>query len=263
MSTPDRRAQDQSPLPAAGAGALPVLVEEALRLAIALDARALERFARYRALLEEWNERAGLTTLTASSDVERRHFGEALALLAALREAEVLPAGTPARIADLGPGGGFPGVPIAIVEPAITLTLIESHARRAAFLEYLVTELALPRVDVVQARAEDAGRDPALRAGFDLVVARALAAMPVLVEYALPLLRPGGVLATPKGSRALDELHAAAAAIAALGGEALPPRSLSLAPDAPPQLVLLVRRTGALDDRYPRRAGIPGKRPLG
>ena len=104
--------------------------------------------------------------------------------------------------------------------------------------------------------------DAALRASFDLVVARALAAMPVLVEYAVPLLRPGGVLATPKGSRALDELAAARGAIAALGAEALAPLPLVLPADVPPQLVLLVRRVGALDSRYPRRAGLPSKQPL-
>ena len=104
---------------------------------------------------------------------------------------------------------------------------------------------------------------PELRAGFDIVVARALAAMPVLVEYALPLLREGGLLATPKGSRARDELAAAGAAIAALGGEALEPRELPLPPEAALQLVLLVRRTGALDERYPRRAGVPSRHPVG
>lgn len=104
---------------------------------------------------------------------------------------------------------------------------------------------------------------PALRAGCDLAVARALAPLPVLVEYALPLLREGGLLATPKGSRAREELEAAAGAIAALGGTAEEPHPLPLPPDAAPQDVLLVRRTGPVDERYPRRAGVPARRPLG
>lgn len=242
---------------------LAVLTAEAARLGVALDARAHARFVRYGALLTEWNERAGLTTVTAPEEVERRHFGESLALLAALRDRGLLTTGAPLRVADLGAGGGFPGVPIAIVEPAVRLTLVESNARRAAFLQELVAALELDEAQVVAARAEDAGRNPALRAAFDLVIARALAPMPVLVEYALPLLREGGVLAAPKGSRARDELHQAAAAIAALGGEALPSSPLSLPSGVPEQLVLLVRRVGPLDDRYPRRAGIPAKRPLG
>jgi 16S rRNA (guanine527-N7)-methyltransferase len=149
-----------------------------------------------------------------------------------------------------------------LAEPAIDLTLIESQERRCAFLRDAAAQLDLADVEVVHARAEEAGRDPVLRGAFDLVVARALAPMPVLVEYALPLLREGGVLAAPKGSRAAAELEDAHDAIAALGGSVLDPVMLPLEEDAPPQTVLLVRRTGDLDDRYPRRPGVPSRRPL-
>jgi 16S rRNA (guanine527-N7)-methyltransferase len=239
-----------------------VLEAEAARLHLHLSPADLDRFARHRELLLEWNERAGLTTVTDPAEVERRHFAESLALLAALRSREVLPPGTRARLADLGPGGGFPGVPMAIAEPALELVLIESHGRRAEFLRHLVQALGLDAASVVHARAEAAGRDPALRASFHLVVARALAPMAVLVEYALPLLREHGVLAAAKGSRALEELQEAAGAIELLGGVALDPVPLPLPEDAPAQSLVLVRRERPLDDRYPRRAGIPAKRPL-
>ena len=111
-------------------------------------------------------------------------------------------------------------------------------------------------------RAEEAGRDAELREGFDLAVARAVAPLPVLVEYALPLLRPGGILAAPKGSRARDELQEAEAAIEALGGAVLEPLPLSLPEGVVPQLVVVVQRGGPLSERYPRRPGIPSKRPL-
>ena len=227
-----------------------------------LPARAIERFERYLALLEEWNDRAGLTAITDSETAQRRHFGESIALVVALREAGVLRAGEGARVADLGPGGGFPGIPMAIVEPALTLVAIESQERRCAFLRVVAEELGLTGVSVVHARAEEAGRMPALRESFDLVVARALAAMPVLVEYALPLLQEDGVLAAPKGSRADEERAEAEAALRALGGTVLASRPLPLDPSMPPQVVLLVRRSGPLDDRYPRRAGLPTQRPL-
>lgn len=241
---------------------LPVLRAEAERLGLVLPGGAIERFERYLALLEEWNDRAGLTAITDSETAQRRHFGESIALLIALREAGALGDGEGARVADLGPGGGFPGIPMAIAEPSLTLVAIESQERRCAFLRVVAEELGLTGVSVVHARAEEAGRMPALRESFDLVVARALAAMPVLVEYALPLLREGGVLATPKGSRGDEELLEAARAIETLGGEALPPAALPLPDDVPPQRVYLVRRTGPLDDRYPRRPGVPLKRPL-
>ncbi|MGE3856963.1 MAG: 16S rRNA (guanine(527)-N(7))-methyltransferase RsmG [Dehalococcoidia bacterium] len=251
-----------TPTPGAPDGALPVLRAEAGRLGLALSEGAIEGFQRYLALLETWNDRAGLTAITDPETAQRRHFGESLALLVALRDAGLLRSGEAARVADLGPGGGFPGVPMAIADPALNLVLIESQERRCAFLRTVTEELGLAGVTVVHARAEEAGRMPALRGAFDLVVARALAAMPVLVEYALPLLREGGVLATPKGSRGDEELVEAARAIDALGGAALEPLALPLPADVPPQRVYLVRRTGPLDDRYPRRPGMPLKRPL-
>lgn len=240
-----------------------ILAGEAARAGVTLDSDAVARFAAYEALIIEWNDRAGLTTVADHEGIQRRHFGESLALLGALRAASVLPPSEPRTLVDLGTGGGFPGLPMRIAAPELRLTLVESNGKKSAFLQAAVAALGLDDVELVQARAEDAGRSPILRERFDVAVARALAAMPVLVEYAVPLLRRGGVLATPKGSRALDELEAARAAITALASEALEPLPLALPEDAPPQLVLLVRRVGALDARYPRRAGVPSKQPLG
>ncbi len=236
------------------------LDEETARLGLSLDAAARDRFAAYLAMLQEWNPRAALTAVTESAAIQRRHFGESLALLTVLRHASLLPPG--ASVVDVGAGGGVTGLPMHIVDPSLRLTLLEANGRKCRFLEAVVETLALDGVTVMQARAEDAGRDPALRERFDVVVARAVAALPVLVEYALPLLAPGGVLATPKGSRFEPDLAQAAVAIATLGATAEAPIPLPLPAGAPPQTVLVVRRTGELDDRYPRRAGVPAKRPL-
>ena len=233
---------------------------EAARLEIALDQRARERFARYLELLIEWSPRAGLTSVTDPDAIQLRHFGESLALAKMLSDVGLAMAG--ASVVDVGSGGGLPGVPMLIADPSLALTMVESHERRCQFLELVVAELGFERATVVRARAEEAGRDPALRTSFDLAVARAVAPLAVLVEYTLPLLRQGGVLATPKGSRARREQADAGAAVEALGGVAEQPLSLSLPPQAHPQLVLLVRRTGELDGHHPRRPGIPTKRPL-
>ena len=240
---------------------LPILTLEAARLSVDLDERALRRFERYLGLLDEWNARAGLTTVTEPGEVQHRHFGESLALLRVLRDVGLA---TPhATFVDIGAGGGFPGLPLLIAQPSLAVALLEATERKCRFLEVALVELGLSEEgSVINARAEEAGRNPALREGFDVAVARAVAPLDVLVEYALPLLRPGGVLVAPKGSRALEELDEAAGAVRALGGNALTPVALPLPDDAPPQTVLLVRRTGALDDRYPRRPGIPAKRPL-
>lgn len=241
---------------------LTALQAEERRLTLDLNAGQRAAFVRYRVLLDEWNERAGLTAIREPAEVARRLFGESLALLVALRAAGLLQTGRAARVADVGPGGGFPGLPMRIADPALHVVLIEAQRRRCEFLETVASELALDGVEVVNARAEDAGRDESLRGSFDLVVARAVAPLAVLVEYALPLLRAGRVLATPKGSRATEELAEASAAIEQLGGVALETAPLSLPEGVPPQQVLLVRRTGELDDRYPRRAGVPSRRPL-
>ena len=241
---------------------LGTLEVEVARLGLDLDATARARFRRYMALLDAWRDRAGLTSLTDPAAVQRRHFGESLALLVALRGAGVLTAGAPASVVDVGSGAGLPGLPMRIVEPSLRLTLVESHGRRASFLETVVETLDLEGVEVVRARAEEAGRDPAYRERFDVGVARAVAPLPVLVEYLLPLLRPGGVMAAPKGSSAERELREAAAAIDHLGASGEESLALSLPDGTAPQQVLIVRRCGALPERFPRRPGIPAKRPL-
>ena len=238
------------------------LTAEAARLGVHLDEPARERFVRYLDLIEEWNERAGITSLTDREEIQRRHFAEPLALLVALRGAGIVAEGSRQRIADLGAGGGFPGVPMAIAETGLNLVLVESHGRRAEFLRTVVEALALEHAQVVGARAEDAGRGPMLRATFDLVTARALAPLPVLIEYALPLLKDGGLLVAPKGSRADDELAASGGALKALGGDVRDTLDLPLPEGVPPQRVIVIRRTGRLDGRYPRRAGIPSREPL-
>jgi 16S rRNA (guanine527-N7)-methyltransferase len=242
--------------------ALDVLRAEAHRLALPLDAVALDRFATYLDLLETWRGRAGLTAITDRDEVQRRHFGEALALLVVLRASSVLLPGATTRVVDLGSGAGFPGLPMRIADPGLQLTLIEANARRCRFLEAAVDALGLDQVAVVQARAEDVGRNPALRATFDLAVARALAPLAVLVEYALPLLRDRGVLAATKGSRVAEELVEARAAIVALDGTVDAVLPLAVTSGAAPQQVVIVKRSGMLDDRFPRRAGMPSRRPL-
>jgi 16S rRNA (guanine527-N7)-methyltransferase len=133
--------------------------------------------------------------------------------------------------------------------------------KKCRFLEHASSTLNLDHVTVVEGRAEDFGRDPAHRETYDLAFARAVAPLPVLLEYALPALRIGGRLAAQKGSAAASELAAASAALEALGG-----RLHDTAPFQPPdglsQTVILVDKVAATPDRYPRRSGIPSKRPL-
>jgi 16S rRNA (guanine527-N7)-methyltransferase len=225
---------------------------------LTLDGRQLGQFEEYYRLLIAANERVNLTSVTAYEEVQRRHFGESLAVAAALYRTGVLRPGQAARTIDLGAGAGFPGLPIKIAHPALRLTLLESAAKKTAFLEGVVERLALPDVAVVTGRAESAAHEPAHREAYDLALARAVASLPVLLELALPFLRLGGFLAAPKGSRAGQEVAAATAALQACGGRILVAERL---PDSPLTLVL-VEKVAPTPSAYPRRPGIPAKRPL-
>lgn len=241
---------------------LEVLSQGARELGLELDALQLERFERYYRLLATSGRRAGVTSITGYEDVQRRHFLESLAVAATLLQAGVLGAASPGSALDLGSGGGFPGLPMKILLSALEMTLLEASARKSAFLRETVDALGLEGAQVVTARAEEAARQPAYRERFDLVIARAVAPLAVLVELALPFLTVGGHLATPKGSRVSSEVRQASFALEALRGEIVGRRSLPLADAAHPQTLVVVRKTAATPERYPRRVGVPSKRPL-
>jgi 16S rRNA (guanine527-N7)-methyltransferase len=165
------------------------------------------------------------------------------------------------RLVDVGSGPGLPGLPLKVARPDIELSLIEANRGKAAFLVHAIATLGLDSVEVIADRAENAGRDPRYRESFDLAVARAVAPMPVLAELTLPLVRRGGRLLAMKTGVA-RELEAAAAAIVELGGE------LSAVEAAPSSgrdrgEVVVISKTRPTPDRYPRRPGIPARRPIG
>jgi 16S rRNA (guanine527-N7)-methyltransferase len=219
---------------------------------------ALDRYAA-RVLAE--NERAGLTSAGTNRDaIYARHFAESFALLEALESRREMTSG--ARVIDIGSGAGFPGLPIAIVRPQLEITLLEATAKKADFLRAIVAELSLENIAVVQARAEEAGRDPAHREAYDVALARAVAPLPVLLELAVPFLKVGGILAAPKGSAAPRETAGASKALAELGSEIVEAVPLPVEVTGPIPTLVLVRKLAPTLDRYPRRTGIPKKRPL-
>jgi 16S rRNA (guanine527-N7)-methyltransferase len=239
---------------------MPDTLEASARdLGLSLTPEQLGRLRTYRDLLDTASREFNLTSLRDAVLIERRHIVESLAY-GALLERNGLLHGTP-RVVDIGTGAGLPGLPLRIAWPDIDLVLLESVGKKCRFLEGVVDRLGLARVEVVEGRAEDFGRDPNRREAFDLVVARAVAPLPVLLEYAMPLLRTGGRLAATKGSAAISEIDASATALETLGG-----LIVDNAPFQPPEgmalTVVIVEKTAPTPTQFPRRPGIPTKRPL-
>ena len=235
------------------------LTEGARAIGVELDARQMEQFAAYSQLLLEANRRVNLTAITEPEAVERLHFLDSLTAVAGLPEAAL----NGGRVLDVGSGAGFPGVPLKIAFPGVRMELLEATGKKATFLRGLVAELGLEDVAVHHGRAEDLGREASLRGAFDAVLARGLAKLATLAELSLPFLRVGGALVAHKTESAAGEIAAAGAAIAVLGGEAA-----SVVPVAAPGLgegrtLVVVGKVGETPEGYPRRAGMPGKRPIG
>jgi len=228
------------------------------QLRIHLSEAQREAFETYNRELISARQRASLTSLRDRESIERRHFLESLALVRAIEDAGAL--ASPAI--DIGSGGGFPGVPIKIVRPEIEMTLLEATEKKATFLRGLIATIGLAGIRVVQGRAEDVAHDPAEREAYALALARAVAPLPTLVELSLPFLRTGGVLAAPKGSGAAREVRAAENALRVCGGAVEGMKPLNVPPPGATPTLVLVRKIAQTPERYPRRSGMPAKRPL-
>ena len=236
-----------------------ILAAHAGRLGLALDAPQLAQFAEYTRLLREGNRRANLTAITDPGDVQVRHHLDSLtALLARPDWPDNL------RVVDIGAGAGFPGLPIKIAFPGIKLTLVESVGKKTRFLEDLVTQLELDDVTVVTARAEELGRAAGFRGQFDVALARGVAALPALIEYAMPLCKGHGRLLAWKGSDAPAEVAASAKALQALGARIAGRHSVNaLSPPLPKdRWIIAVEKVRRTPPAFPRRVGTPARQPL-
>ncbi len=163
---------------------------------------------------------------------------------------------------DVGTGAGFPGIVLKIIYPALKLTLVESVGKKANFCSHMAATLELENVEVLAQRAEDVGRDPAHREKYDWAVARAVAAMPVLVEYLLPLTRVGGGVLAQKGESGPAEANAAEKALKLLGGRLRQVIKVELPGVADERYLVVVDKVAATPNGYPRKAGLPAKKPL-
>jgi 16S rRNA (guanine527-N7)-methyltransferase len=212
--------------------------------------------------LVEWNKRFNLTAITEYEQVQIRHFADSLSCLLAMNGGRQGRTERPLRCIDIGSGAGFPGLPIKIYCPKMQMVLLEATSKKVAFLDHVVAHLGLKDVQTLKGRAEEVAHDSAHRESYDLVLARAVAELPVLVEYTLPLCRLGGRIIAQKGSRAQEEIHAADYAVALLGGRLQRVIKVELLGLAEERNLVVIEKVASTPAQYPRRPGMPSKRPL-
>jgi len=236
---------------------LDALKRESLEwLGLALTDEKLGLLGEYGRLLLEWNQRLNLTALRTPEEVRVLHFLDSLACFKVIKNKGP-------SLVDVGTGAGFPGMVLKIVDPEMRLTLVESVAKKARFCETVAEQLGLDGVEVLSRRAEDLGQDLNYRERFDWAVARAVAPMPVLAEYLLPLVRPGGRVLAMKGPAGVEETKQAEDAIKLLGGTTGEAERVPLPGLDEPRTLVMLEKTSPTPQKYPRRAGMPAKKPLG
>ena len=242
-----------------------LLHEGAKSLGIHLSDAQLDQFELYCRELVAWNLRTNLTAITGYEETQVRHFLDSLTVCLPFRREgggylNSLPGVD--RVVDVGSGAGFPGVPLKLAFPGIELHLVESVGKRTAFLEHVAGELGLEGVTIHTGRAEQVAREAGLRESFDLALVRGVARLSLLLEYALPFCRTDGRAIALKHGGLESELAEAELALSELGGREAGVFPVTLEGLTDNRVVVAFEKVAATPDRYPRRVGIPAKRPL-
>lgn len=233
------------------------LVQDAQALFnVHLTGRQVIALAAYERELIEWNQKFNLTAIRDAAGIRTKHFLDSFSCVLAWK------ANPPANLIDIGSGAGFPGIPLKIIYPNTKVTLVESVGKKAMFCQHVASMLGLEGVNVIHARAEDLGQKREHRERYDWGIARAVANMRVLAEYLLPLVQVGGTMLAQKGESGPAEVHAAEKAIKLLGGEVRNLVSVTLPGVVEERHLVLVDKVAATPPGYPRKPGVPAKKPL-
>jgi 16S rRNA (guanine527-N7)-methyltransferase len=222
-------------------------------IGIELSDLQVTQLCRFGDLLLEWNQRLNLTRIIEPNEVILKHFIDSMALSKFIEGKS---------FADLGTGAGFPGIPLKILCPGLKVVLMDSLKKRLDFLDLVIDRLALTGIKTVHARAEDFGRDVRFRGSFDTVCSRAVARLPVLLEYALPVLKINGLFLASKGIQAEEELAESHKALELIGGSIECVKHFNFGEGAEHRAIILIRKTQETSLQYPRQAGTPKKKPI-
>ncbi|MGB7342448.1 MAG: 16S rRNA (guanine(527)-N(7))-methyltransferase RsmG [Phototrophicaceae bacterium] len=224
---------------------------------LTLTPKQAHQFEQYHQVLDEWGKQMNLTTITDPDEVIIRHFLDSLSIT------DVIGFDDGDSMIDVGTGAGFPGLALAIAYPNVQVTLLDSVQKKLKFLQAVIDELKLDNVEVLHMRAEDAGNHNEHREQYDVVTARAVAMLPVLLEYTLPLAKVGGFMVAMKGESAEREIEEAKRALFILQGEAKPVYEYHLPNVERSHYLVTIQKHGKTPRNYPRQAGVPKKKPIG
>lgn len=224
---------------------------------IPFDGELLAKIVRYHEMLMDWNTRMDLTAVTDETEMMDKHYVDSLMAL----KYDLIPA--KGRLIDVGTGAGFPGLPLALACPEMQVTLMDAQQKRLTFLQAVIDDLQVRNVTLVHCRAEDGARFPQHREKYDMAVARAVAPLAVLAEYLLPYVKVGGSALCWKGPALQDELQQGRRAAHLLGGKVGEGIACTFPGREWQHQLLPIRKTEKTARQYPRKAGTPGKSPLG
>jgi 16S rRNA (guanine527-N7)-methyltransferase len=235
------------------------LITGAKKLGLPLSREQVRQFEEYHDEMLDWNQRVNLTAITNPEEVQVRHFLDSLTIYPILETTQL---NEDLNILDVGTGAGFPGIPLKIAIPDIKLTLIEATAKKTEFLNYIISLLGLKDVKIITGRAEEVAHMTKYRAGFTIVISRAVAQLAVLAELTLAFCPTGGIVIAPKKGDVLKEVEEALKAIGTLGGSLREVRLVELDELIDDRYLVIIDKMSPTPDKYPRRPGIPEKRPI-
>ena len=219
-----------------------------------LSEHQFEQFIKYYELLVEWNERMNLTAITEFEEVLLKHFADSLSII------KVIDLNTVSSLIDIGTGAGFPGIPIKIMYPDLNVTLLDSLQKRIGFLDEVISVLKLDKINTIHGRAEDFAKTDKLRESYDICVSRAVANLSSLTELCLPYVKVDGSFISYKSDKVNDELSGAVKAIEMIGGSLEKKEIFNIENNT--RALVVIRKIKNTPKQYPRKAGLPVKKPL-
>ena len=225
---------------------------------IELTAEMEEQFLLYYNMLIEWNSFMNLTAITDFDEVLKKHFTDSVSLIRAIPDL----AEKRFKVIDVGTGAGFPGIPLKIVFPNISVVLLDSLNKRVNFLKEVISKLQLTDITAVHGRAEDFAQNKEYRESFDLCVSRAVANLATLSEYCLPFVRKNGRFISYKSEKVSEEFEVSGKAISVLGGEYENQVTFELPDSDIYRNLFVIKKKSATPGKYPRKAGLPSKEPI-